>query len=89
MLPFTDYKQKVLDKFGENSKEYLIVSMYDEVTCRDDLNLKIIQSNTDVIKDENNYLILPVDSRVNASNVLNNYKTGKNTEVSRRIFRIT
>ena len=86
LLPFTDYKKKVSDKFRENSNEYLIVLMYDEVTCKDKFTLTIVQSNTEVINDDTIYLFLPVDSRVNATIVIINIRLTKHMEVSRRSF---
>jgi hypothetical protein len=36
VIPFTEYLQKILDFFGKDSKEYLIASLYNELTARDD-----------------------------------------------------
>ena len=36
VIPFTEYHKRILDFFGKDSKEYLIASLYNELTARDD-----------------------------------------------------
>ena len=36
VISFTEYHERILDSFGKNSKEYLIASLYYELTARDD-----------------------------------------------------
>ena len=74
VLPFSEYKQKILNEFGVDSKQYLIVSMYDQITCRDDFNLRIVQSNDQVLPDLNKYIIVP-DSQADVTIIIQNYKT--------------
>jgi hypothetical protein len=65
------YMDKVLAKYGEASKEYLIVKLYGEVPCRDNLILKIVPSEGD--DKRVNYLVMPRGGTVTI--VLNEYKT--------------
>lgn len=45
VIPFTEYHTKIREHFGVDSKEYVIASIYKEVTCRDDLaSLKIVRN---------------------------------------------
>lgn len=45
-MNYDDYVNKVKDKYGEKSKEFLIVSLYDEITARDDFGqLKLLPMN--------------------------------------------
>ena len=48
--------------------------MYDQITARDDFNLRIVQSNDQVLPDLNNYLIVP-DSQADVTIIIQNYKT--------------
>jgi hypothetical protein len=74
IIGYYDYLQLVKNKFGMNSKEYLIVSIYREVIVRDNFDFKIITNkNEDNGKD--NFLLLPRSA--NATIILNNYKTFK------------
>jgi hypothetical protein len=70
---------KVLAKYGEASKEYLIVKLYDEVPCRDNLHLKIGPTEGDDKKV--NYLVMPKGGKVTV--VLNDYKTKNKYQVNR------
>ena len=36
VMHFEDYRNKILEKYGENSKEFLIVKLYENCCCRDD-----------------------------------------------------
>ena len=81
---FEEYLNKVIDKFGIASREYLIAKMYHEVSCRNDLQL-ILRSDPINLKKDKNYLIC--NDFPNAIVIINDYKTvdkyGKfNTELS-------
>lgn len=67
---FEEYLQRVLDEFGLHSREHLIVKMYKQVKCRDDLILNVADSSTKSDK-LTNYLLVGEIYRV----VLNDYKT--------------
>jgi len=64
---FETYLEQVATRFGVDSREFLIASMYNEFTCRDDLGLVI----SDTPLDEVNYLLVK-DKKM--SIVLNQYK---------------
>lgn len=79
---WNEYLTKVKDKFGEDSKMYLITRMYYEVPVRDDfqLNIKYTNGNIDnVIKSfatNINYLILNKEkSKLVGYVIINSYKT--------------
>ena len=67
---FEEYSQRVLDEFGIYSREYIIVKIYQQVKCRDDLLLIVADSSTQLDK-LTNYLVVEEIYRV----VLNDYKT--------------
>tara|TARA_R110002126_G_scaffold269685_2_gene413411 strand:+ start:121 stop:1230 length:1110 start_codon:yes stop_codon:yes gene_type:complete len=67
---FDEYLQRVLDEFGIYSREHIIVKLYQQVKCRDDLLLIVADSSTQLDKNVN-YLIVGEIFKV----VLNDYKT--------------
>jgi integrase len=71
--------QNVLDKYGNDSMEYLIISLYDENTLRDDYHeLLIIQSEREINPDvKANYLINPRGKTIQCKIVIQNYKIAK------------
>ena len=72
LLSFEDYIQKVKDKFGVDSREYLTVSLYKISTFRDDLgSLSIIYKKPIVPSDELNYIIVPNNKSKNLTILLN------------------
>ena len=76
VISYKEYENKILDRFGGQSKEYLMIKIYKEVTCRDDLDLYIIRDE-DEHKDDltKNYLI---DNENKYTILLQAYKTSKN-----------
>jgi hypothetical protein len=71
------YLKQVESKYGVVSKENIIANIYTHViTCRDDLQLKIVPSDRGLPVDTN-YLIIPRDKRALMAVVLNKYKTDK------------
>ena len=70
---FDQYLNLIKDKFGVNSKEYLISYLYYEVTARDNFYLVIVHSENDILDKTKNYLIYNIDS--NCYVILNDYKT--------------
>jgi len=72
---FKTYLENVKNKFGENSKMFLIASLYNELTVRDDYVLKIVTTKKDAIGDKINYLIVP--PKASCQIIINAYKTEK------------
>lgn len=81
VFPFKTYMEKVKDKFGDDSKMYLIASMYDELTVRDNFQLKLVSNVKDIPNDIGvgqgvpaiNYLLVPKSGNIKI--VINSYKT--------------
>ena len=67
---WTEYISKVKKEYGENSKMYLIASLYRELTLRDDFTLKILKKKPKTT--DENYLIL---NKNNYTIIINQYKT--------------
>lgn len=59
VMPYNEYMKKVLDAYGENSKQYLVVCMYNELTVRDDFQLEIIRTKAEAVDKNKNYMIVP------------------------------
>jgi len=69
------YMKLVLERFGADSTEYLLIKLYDEVPVRDDfgkLNIVSTQKQANENK-ELNYIVIPKSGV--ASVILNDYKT--------------
>ena len=73
VLPFKVYLEKAKAKWGETSKMYLIASLYDELTVRDDFQLKIVSNVNDMTDDKANYLLVPKSGNLKIT--INTYKT--------------
>ena len=67
------YLDKIKIAFGEESKEFLIASMYQQVTARDDFQLYIVDRLGKTNNRERNFLVLP--RKGTCTIVLNHYKT--------------
>lgn len=74
VLDFNEYLNKVKDKFGEVSKEFIVASLYDLSGFRDDLTLQIV-ANPNQIDLKNNFIVIPTTKTKNLSIELNVYKT--------------
>jgi len=70
---YTDYLNRVEKKFGKDSKEFLVASIYKEVGARDNLQLERVNSIDDTKDGHKNYIVIPPAGKVTI--VLNNYKT--------------
>ena len=71
---FNEYLNKVKNKYGETSKQYLISYAYSQFSVRDDFkNMKIIQRLTDDNK-EDNFLLINGNKMMF---IINNFKTSK------------
>jgi len=67
---FDEYLERVLNEFGIYSREHIIVKLYQQVKCRDDLLLIVANASTPLDK-LTNYLVVGEIFRV----VLNDFKT--------------
>ena len=58
IITWKEYESKIKNRFGIQSKEYLIISLYGECNARDDFNLFIID-DIELVKDDitKNYLV--------------------------------
>jgi len=74
-ITFPEYLEKVKEKFGEQSKMYLLSKLYDEVTVRDDFQLQLVSSLKDTEDNNINYIVIPTKASSQVTVVLNNYKT--------------
>ena len=78
VMPFQDYIDLVKEKYGENSKMFVIAKLYDELTLRDDFTLKIVNSGRDLATDLN-YIVIPQRKGIKLNTklrvVINHYKT--------------
>ena len=70
VITWIEYISKVKKEYGENSKMYLIASLYRELTLRDDFTLKILKKKPKTT--DENYLIL---NKNNYTIIVNQYKT--------------
>ena len=67
---FHNYLEMIKEKFGEDSKIYLLAKMYQEFTLRDDYQLLMVSSTP---KDtDNNYLVI---TRTKWRLIINHFKT--------------
>jgi hypothetical protein len=91
---YSDFMENVKSIYGENSKEYLLISLYDELTCRDDFSQLLVTPAYKASISTYNYIIVRSGHPVEA--ILNQYKTAKkygsirvtfSREVSNRIKR--
>lgn len=71
---FADYEEKVIETYGNQSKEYMITELYKDTGARDDLILKVVQNKNEV-NGEHNFLV--INKSPNAIVILNKYKTIK------------
>jgi hypothetical protein len=74
IISFTDYLKKIKERFGEESKEYLISLLYNEATLRDDFTLKIVSSIKDTKNNDENFIIVSPKEE-NLTLIINHYKT--------------
>lgn len=75
LITFDDYIKKVEDKFGKDSKQYVVATIYHELPLRDDMQLKIVDSVKATKDKEYNYLVLNKSTKGKV--VVHNYKTSK------------
>jgi len=78
VLTFPEYLKLVTEKWGENSKMYLLGRLYDQVTMRDDYQLMIVSKMADVT-DNKNYLVVPKTGQLKV--VMNIFKTSNKYQI--------
>jgi hypothetical protein len=74
VIPFTEYYKRVLNAFGKDSKEYLIASLYNEITARDDFGALIIKRISPFDNGVDNFICIN-KTKTNCFIVMNTYKT--------------
>jgi hypothetical protein len=74
-----DYVQKVKDKFGEESKHFLVAKLYQESARRDDFKLQIINNISQATDTSVNYILVP-PTRTVCETIINSHKTSKKFE---------
>lgn len=79
---FNQMVKSVKKKYGEKSREFLLISFYDNLTARDDYNNLIIFDENiqkynpeDIDKKNNNYLVISKTKTRKMTIILNKYKT--------------
>ena len=77
VMPYTEYMTRIKEAYGAYSKQYLIASLYDEVTVRDDFDLVILGSVRDKKEETQNYLIVPPNERNRVTVIIQHHKTNK------------
>ena len=76
LITFDKYLKLIGDRFGKESKEYLLASLYDEMTLRDDFHLKIVETLKEADADLNEqYIIVPKAKTAAVTIIINKYKT--------------
>ena len=75
VISFSDYMEKVLEHYGPESKQYLVASLYKEMTCRDNFASMRILRNVPYDNGIDNFLY--IDDNNHCSIILNRYKTHK------------
>ena len=74
VLPQADYLARISNTFGKDSKQWLIVQLYLQCPCRDNLQLTVVNTVASAKKDKSvNYVVVPRSG--NCKIILNKYKT--------------
>lgn len=81
---YSDFMENVKGIFGEDSQEYLLISLYNELTCRDDFSQLLISPTYKASISRFNYCVVCLHKPVEV--VLNVYKTAKKYGPIRVIF---
>lgn len=71
----------IKDKFGVDSKEYVMSSMYEELCVRDDFHLRIVTDDTFTNDKDINYLILTNPLTIQ----INSYKNERNGAITHQV----
>ena len=75
LISFDEYIKKIEEKFGKESKQYVVVSLYHELPLRDDMQLKIVDSIKSTKDKDYNYLVLNKSPKGRI--IVHNYKTSE------------
>lgn len=75
LISFNDYIKKIEEKFGKESKQYVVATIYHELPLRDDMQLKIVDSIKSTKNKEHNYLVLNKSPKGRI--IVHNYKTSE------------
>lgn len=81
---YTDFMENILGIYGQDSKEYLLISLYKELTCRDDFSQLILTPTYKASICNYNYLVVCLYKPCEV--ILNQYKTSKKYGPIRVIF---
>lgn len=73
VMKFSQFLEKANKEFGEDSKMYAIVKLYDEVPMRDDFQLKIVDKVGNTKDTGFNYILMYAGKPSKV--IINNYKT--------------
>jgi hypothetical protein len=74
VIPYTEYMNLIMNKYGNESMEYMITLLYNSITCRDNLaSLLIVPAMRYADDITKNYIIIPKNG--NTKIILNAYKT--------------
>lgn len=72
---FGHFLELVKSKFGEYSREYLLIWLYSELTARDNYYLAIVPSLKMTENPEQNFMVIPKNVKQPCTVVLNKFKT--------------
>ena len=75
VLYWPDLEKRIKDHFKENSKENLIIQLYNTIGARDDFSLKKVTSKEETKDKDQNYIVIPENKTKRVSIILNHYKT--------------
>ena len=76
VISFPEYLRKIKEKFGDNSKQYLLAKMYETACVRDDYGgMVIVESLTEANDNEINYLV--INSSNDAYFIFHQFKTSR------------
>lgn len=81
---YSDFMENVLGIYGEDSQEYLLISLYRELTCRDDFSQLIVSPTFKASISTFNYAVVCLHKPVEV--ILNQYKTSKRYGPIRVVF---
>ena len=78
IMHFEDYRNKILERYGKDSKEFLMIKLYETACARDDFNIYIVYDIEETKRDKTkNYLVMTNEYYVIC---IQNYKTSKEKE---------
>ena len=78
VISWTDYEQKVKEKFGVDSKQYLLIKLYEICLARDNFDLYITNDIETISDDKTKNYLINEDGKYTLC--MQSYKTSKNKE---------